>query len=318
MGATRTEIPRWAAALAVFAGGASYGAIAPFTKLVYGAGFSGQDAVAAQGSFGRLWFVAIFCLQRLAGRKAAPLSPRGVGMLLLTGCVTCGTCIFYDIALSRLPVAVAITMLFQFTWLGSVIQAVAMRKLPHPLQLAAAAIVVGGTLFASGLFSAQLASSFDLIGIACGLLAAVCCASFMFLSSKVEVDMPPIQRGVLICAGSALLGNLINPGFIAAGTVAAIAPLGLVLGFFAMLFPVVLFGLGTPKLPAGTSTVLASSELPCSILLTWIILGEGIDTMQFLGMLLILAGVAVSQLPALQGRQRSRSLHAHPTDKRSC
>lgn len=99
------------------------------------------------------------------GKEGDAAYPKGAGTLLPTGCVTCGTCIFYDITLFMLPVAVAITMLFQFAWLGSVIQAVATRKLPHPLQLAAA-IVVGGTLFASGLSSAQLANNLDPLGIA--------------------------------------------------------------------------------------------------------------------------------------------------------
>lgn len=289
----------WAAALAVLAGGASYGAIAPITKLVFDAGFTWQDAVTAQGTFGLMWFALIFCLQCLMRKPTAAVSPKGAGMLMLTGFVTCGTCIFYDIALSRLPVAVAITMLFQFTWIGSVIQAITTRKVPHPAQLAAVVVVMTGTLFASGIFSAELDIDYDLIGIACGLIAAMCCATFMFLSGKVEVGMPPIQRGLLICIGSTVLGNLINPSFIVCGTITNIAPLGAALGFFAMLFPVVLFGLGTPKLPAGTSTVLASSELPCSIVLTLLILGEGVDALQTLGVVLILAGVIVSQLPSL-------------------
>ena len=88
----------------------------------------------------------------------------------------------------RLSVAVAITLLFQFTWIGVVIQIVVTRRRPNTAELAAAAIILGGTLLASGLFSEE-AGAMDPLGVACGLLSAVSTALFMFLSGRIGVDL---------------------------------------------------------------------------------------------------------------------------------
>ena len=44
---------------------------------------------------------------------------------------------------------------------------------------------------------------------------------------------------------------------------------------------------------------MASSELPCGILISVFVLGEPVSTLQAAGVVVILAGVVVSQLPNL-------------------
>ena len=94
--------------------------------------------------------------------------------------------------------------------------------------------------------------------------------------------------------------NTLGPGYFASGALqAGIWKYGLVLGAFGLLIPVVLFGIGTPHLPTGLSTIMASSELPCGILISVFVLGEPVSTLQAAGVVVILAGVVVSQLPNL-------------------
>ncbi|WP_172136243.1 DMT family transporter [Adlercreutzia sp. ZJ473] len=288
-----------ASALLVFAGGACYGAMAPVIRVEYAAGFTWQQTTAGQATFGALLFAALLAVQLARGRRLAPVSASGALKLVGMGMTTCCTCIFYSISLAYLPVAAAITLLFQFTWIGLVIQMLVTRTPPRAAELAAAALVVAGTLLASGLLSSELEVDYHPVGVACGLVSAVSCALFMFFSSRVETEMPPVQRGLIVCAGAALLANAVCPTFIPGGTMAAIAPYGLVQGLFALFLPVILFGLGTPQLPCGISTILASAELPCSIILTFLVVGEGVDALQAAGVATILAGVVVSQLPAL-------------------
>ena len=161
-------------------------------------------------------------------------------------------------------------------------------------------LVVVGTVFASGFLSSELAATFSPVGIACGLGSSVTVALFMHFSGRVEVGLPPIQRGFVVCLGAMILGLAVCPTFIVAGTVIDVAPFGVWQGFFALFLPVILFGIGTPHLPTGISTVLASSELPCSIVLTFLLLGEGVDALQIAGVVIILLGVVVSQAPELR------------------
>lgn len=287
-------------ALLVFAGGASYGIMGPLIKLVYAAGFTWQQAVASQATFAVILFGLVWLFQILRGSKPAPISKAGIAKLLGVGATSCATTVLYSIALSLLPVAVAITLLFQFTWVGIVIQAITTGKAPNKAQVISAVLIVVGTVFASGFLSSELAATFSPVGIACGLGSSITVALFMHFSGRVEVGLPPIQRGFVVCLGAMILGLVVCPTFIVAGTVIDIAPFGIWQGFFALFLPVILFGIGTPHLPTGISTVLASSELPCSIVLTFLLLGEGVDALQIAGVATILLGVVVSQSPELR------------------
>ena len=283
----------------VFAGGASYGIMATTVKFALADGFQWTQVAASQPLFGTLLFAVALAVLALAGKRPVHLSPRGVLRLLGLGLTTCTTCVLYNFALTRLSVAVAITLLFQFTWIGVVIQIVVTRRRPNTAELAAAAIILGGTRLASGLFSEE-AGAMDPLGVACGLLSAVSTALFMFLSGRIGVDLPPIQRGLVVCLGACALGFALCPDYFASGALqAGIWKYGLILGVFGLFVPVVLFGIGTPHLSAGLSTIMASSELPCGIAISVLVLSEPVDALQVVGIVIIMLGVVVSQLPNL-------------------
>lgn len=283
----------------VFVGGASYGVMATALKLAYADGFTWRQTVLSQGLFGTLIFAVALLVLALVGKRPVPLSPKRIAALLGLGLTTCTTCVLYNFALTKLPVPVAITLLFQFTWIGVVVQVATTRRRPHAAELAAVAVILGGTVLASGLLSEDL-SGLDPLGVACGALSAVSTAAFMYLSSRIGCDLPPIERGLFVCVGACLLGLVVCPDYLASGALqAGIWKYGIVLGMFALFIPVIAFGIGTPHLPPGISTIMASAELPCGIVISVIVLGEAVDAIQATGIVVILAGVVVSQLPNL-------------------
>lgn len=283
----------------VFLGGASYGVMAATVKSAFAEGFTWAQSAASQALFGALLFGVALIVLTVAGKRPVPLSPKRVFALLGLGLTTCTTCVLYNYALTMLPVSVAITLLFQFTWIGIVFQVIATRRRPHPAELGAAVVILGGTLLASGLFSSTV-GDLNPVGIVCALLSAVSCASFMFLSARIGTDLPPIERGLVVCLGACILGFAVCPDYFASGALqAGIWKYGLILGVFGLLVPVILFGIGTPHLPAGLSTIMASSELPCGIAISVLVLSEPVDALQVVGIVIIMLGVVVSQLPNL-------------------
>ena len=108
------------AALQVFAGGACYGAMATTYKLAYAAGFTSAQVVASQAWFGCLFFILATIVQLARGRHLARLEGMQVLKLMGLGALTCTTSILYCYAMSILPAPVALTLLFQFTWMGLV------------------------------------------------------------------------------------------------------------------------------------------------------------------------------------------------------
>lgn len=294
---TRTK-----AAILVFFGGACYGFNATCYKLSYAWGFSSAQIAAAQMWAGFALFSVFLLFNRARGKRWAKLGCANTMKLLGIGAVTCITSIFYTYAMSVLPVALALTLLFQFTWIGTVIQVIMTRRPPALSQVISAVIIVFGTVFASGLYATDL-SSCNPWGIAAGLLAAVSCASFLALSGQVQPRCSQAQRGLIVCGGAVIMSHLICPNFIVSGALLqGIAPLGLIAGACGFFLPILLLSMGTPHLPAGLSSVLAASELPAGLLVAMIVLGSPIGTVEWLGVAVILLGICVSQLQLFPGK----------------
>lgn len=296
------------AVLLVFFGGACYGFNATCYKISYALGFSSAQIAAAQMWFAFALFAALVVVERVRGRKWTRLGRANTLKLIGIGAVTCATSIFYTFAMSVLPVPLALTLLFQFTWIGTVIQVIMTRKAPAKSQVVSAAIIMLGTVFASGLYATDL-SNCNPWGIAAGLIAAVCCALFLALSGRIQPACSQAQRGFLICAGAVIMSHVICPDFIVSGVLTqGIAPLGLVAGACGFFLPVLLFSLGAPYLPTGLTSVLAASELPCGLFVAMLVLGEPIGAVEWAGVAVILAGVCVSQLQFLPRARQERPI----------
>lgn len=295
---------RLRAVLLVFFGGACYGFNATCYKISYAMGFTSAQIAAAQMWFALTLFAVMLLTDRVRGRRWSKLARSEYLKLMGIGVVTCSTSIFYTYAMSVLPVPLALTLLFQFTWIGTVIQVIMTKSAPAFSQVVSAVVILVGTVFASGLYATDLSTA-DPTGIAAALVAAVCCALFLALSGRIQPKCSQAQRGVLICAGAVIASHLICPDFVISGVLLqGIAPLGLLTGAFGFLLPVLLFGLGTPHLPAGLSSVLAASELPAGLFVAMVVLGTPIGAVEWMGVVIILLGVCISQLQFLPFRKR--------------
>lgn len=302
--AARSAGERTKAVACVFFGGACYGFNATCYKLSYAWGFSSAQIAAAQMWFAFALFAILLAYDRTKGKRWTKIGSKNTLKLAGIGAVTCITSIFYTYAMSQLPVALALTLLFQFTWIGTVIQVIMTHRPPAPSQVASAIIIVFGTVLASGLYAADL-SNCSPWGIAAGLVAAVSCALFLALSGHVQPKCSQAQRGFLICGGSVVMSHFICPDFIVSGVLLqGIAPLGLVAGACGFFLPVLLFSIGTPHLPAGLSSVLAASELPAGLFVAMMVLGSPIGPVEWLGVAIILLGVCVSQAQFLPRRKQ--------------
>ena len=74
---------------------------------------------------------------------------------------------------------------------------------------------------------------------------------------------------------------------------------GLFFGFFGSLVPPILFNIGMPKVGSGLGTILSASELPTAVLMSTLILHEAVAFSQWIGVIMILAGIA---FPNIQRR----------------
>ena len=275
----------------VFLGGCCYGILSTFVKIAYANGFSSAAVTGAQYLFGTmmLWLVLQFTKkEKLSVKEAVKLLSSGIPFGL--------TGIFYYQALQSLSASLAIVFLFQFVWIGSVIEWLVYRRVPDKTKLISIAVLLLGSLLAADIFSSS--STFTLSGLMWGIMAAVSFATFLFLSSAVGSHLPPVQKSALLATGASILVSICYPPvFILEGTTFfSLAPYGLLLGLFGVVLPPLLYSIGMPHVGPSLGTILTSSELPVAILMSSVVLSEPVPPVKWTGVILILIGISLNSL----------------------
>lgn len=283
----------------VVIGAACYGLLSTFVVKAYGAGFIVNEVVGSQILYGFAMLLALGGLMRRRGllTDLRSVTLRTAGLAISLGICLGATSVLYYGALQYVPASLAITLLFQFTWIGVVLEAVLDRKLPSRLKAAALLIIFIGTLFAAGLIG-ESGTHFSMTGIALGLLAALSYAIFIVLSGRTAPDMSPYTRSLMISAVSVVLIVIVFPPvFLTNGTwYGQLSVWGLLLAFFGIVVPTVCFAIGVPKIGGGLASILSSVELPVAVLMSSFVLHEDVTGLKWLGVLIILAGVCLPEL----------------------
>ncbi|CAG9613481.1 hypothetical protein BACCIP111899_02696 [Bacillus rhizoplanae] len=292
--------------LLVLLGACSYGILAIFVKFAYSEGFTLGEVIGSQYLFGWLILLAITLL---ISRHRVPL--KQMIILFIAGTSASLTGIFYYGSLQTVPASIAIVLLFQFVWIGIIIEAVATKTLPSREKMISVLFLITGTFLSSGLLE-QSAGSFDMKGILFGLLAAIAFAFYIFVSGRVAVEVPSLPRGVLLMAGALTLVMIaFPPTFIYNGALTnGLWKYGLALGTFSIVIPTITFTIGIPKIGSGLATILGAAELPVTTIMSVLFLKEAVVPSQWLGVALILVGITIPQI-AYKIRGRSTRQHTH-------
>lgn len=281
-------------ALLVFVAGASYGFVVPVVKIADANGVTVSDFLPLQYLIACIVLLVVSFIRRL--RIGTPIN---VAKLAAVGILTSGCSLCYYRAVALLPSSVALTMLFQFVWIGAVIDCVAARKKPSHTTLAAIVIVLVGTLLAAGLFEGSHAN-LDPLGIAFGLASAVFYAAFLFVSGRVGTDEPVALRTAMLSLGGFIVSTAMGPvAFAEALPDLGVWPYALLMAAIGVILPTSLITYASPKLAPSVVSIMAASELPVGVLSAWIILGDVPSALGVVGVVLVLIGIVVNQVPVL-------------------
>ena len=288
--------------LLVFLGGCSFGPSSSVIKMAYEAGFAANDVVMSQYLFGWMMMAVLagglFAASAARKKAAAPKLPRaknviGIGAVGISIALV-STC--YIFALQTVPAHIAVILLFQYTWMDIILEALYTRKLPHISIVTSVLILVAGTLLAAGVGAG--AEHLDPIGILFGIGSAFFYAIYIFLLGKVDVEVHPITRSFCILSFALLLLICIfTPAYFTSGVLAdGLWKYGILIGILGCAIPSFFFAIGTPKISTGAATILSSSELPAGIICSVIILSEAVTPLQWAGVVLLFFGIAFPYL----------------------
>jgi drug/metabolite transporter (DMT)-like permease len=276
--------------------GALWGLHGPAIKFAFAAGFTFPQLVFGEYVVGFAFYGVAAALQGVR----PPKDERFWVLILLAGVAGLGVPLFLFWAYRLGPVSIGATLLFLYVPFTQLINFAVTRKPPPMIHVASAALVVGGAVLAADFLSAANAS--NLRGAPFAILAAFCFAGFFSLTSRLGGDATPVLRSLITCAvavillpvAAALAGWPLLPA-VAPAARAAVWMLSLGLTF--LVLPVFLVVRFVPRTGSGLGSILSSTELPVAVASSAIILGDHVGPLQAVGVVLVLAGIALPNLP---------------------
>lgn len=311
--------------ISVLIGAMSYGILSTIVVLAYGEGYKLGEVVGTQLLTGCIlaWLLALYTKVRenrkqrsrtntaaavaVSKAPAMKLAWKHRLLLMLAGAPTVVTGLLYYQSLRYIPASLAIILLFQFTWISVLIQAVSKRQRPDKITVLTLILLFGGTLLAAGILN-QGAAEFNALGLMLGLLSAVSYSMFIIFSGKAVPAAHPAYRSAwMVTGGLLLLFILFPPYFLFNGLLwSQLLLFGFLLGLFGAFIPPVLFAIGVPHIGGGMAGILGAAELPVAVLLSSFVLHEHVSGLQWAGVILVLIGVVLPELYKLRwGNSRS-------------
>ncbi|MWV43634.1 EamA family transporter [Paenibacillus sp. HJL G12] len=278
--------------LLILLGACSYGVLSSIMKVGMKEGFTVNQMLGGQYVFG--WLM-LLVLMLLFSRKK--VSAKQWLALMAVGITMSGTSVFYGKAVERLPASIAVVLLFQFTWIGVLMEAAADRRVPSRSKIISIVILILGTLLAGGVVG-ESAGPLDMKGVVYGLLSAFTFALYMFVSGRVGTSVPVLNKSFFMTTASGIIVlSVFSPSFLWNGAIGeGLWKYGLILGLLGILIPVLFFAIGMPKVGSGTGAILGAAELPAAVVASVLLVHEHVSTLQWLGILLIFIGIAVPQI----------------------
>ncbi len=273
----------------ILLGASSYGILSTLAKASYNAGFTPADATGSQMILGLLimWILAF-----IFRKENSPVSMKTAGRYMLMGLPIGLTSVFYYQSVQFLPASVAILLLFQFIWVGLIIESIANKSWPSLMNIISVLILLIGTVMASGIedFSNM---NYTLKGIIYGLLSGVSYAFFIFFNRDGKVKLSAYQKsGFMLIGGTVISLIMLPPVFLFNGSLSqGLLNYGLPLALFGAVIPPLLYAIAVPKVGSGLSSILSAVELPAAVLIASIFLKEQVTIIQWLGVLIIILGI---------------------------
>lgn len=256
------------------------------------AGFTSAEAITSQYVIGFLLAVVLFvCTQRTLPK----LNARGWRILVLGGMLTGFTGIVYGHSLNYLPASLAVVMLFQFTWIGTLLDCILKRRFITRIEAIALVVLFAGTILAAGVIDTDL-SRIAWQGWVFGLLSALSFAVFIQVNSRQVDGVTTISRMTIMSFVALVMTSFfLAPEIVWNGTLfnEGLWKFGLILGMFGIIVPILLFGIAAPKVGGALTSILSAMELPVAICVSVIVLHETLTVLQIAGIALVLCGMVL-------------------------
>lgn len=310
--------------LFVAMGASIFGMLATFVKLSYRDGFTTSEVTTAQFVLGLMGLLILNGIQtKTAKKNQAKPTAKEVRILMLAGTSLGCTSLFYYLCVQYINVSIAIVLLMQSVWFSVVVESFISRKFPNLKKIIATVIVLAGTFLATNLINLNV--TLDWHGVFWGLMAAASFTATMFTSNTLATHIPVLRKSLIMLSGGAIIVFIFlffaqigplhfdflksfylnftnNTEHIKPFDFSIFYTYGFVLALFGTIIPPILFNLGFPKTGLGLGSIISSLELPVSVTMAFVLLGEEVIVIQWVGIILILFAIVLMNLPSRKNK----------------
>jgi inner membrane transporter RhtA len=270
-----------------------FGLNGSLSRLLFDDGISPITLVEFRMLIGAICLLAVLVIWQRRGLK---VPRRSWGWIVAFGLSLAMVTYTYFVAISRLPLAIALVI--QFTAPAWMVFGVAIwrRRLPSAYVLAALGLTFGGVMLLTGLWRAGL-NGLDAIGLLYCLLAVVAYIVYLLLGRQVGKSIPSLSAtayGALVA--SIFWFSVQPPWAIPANTwMPYHLILILLVGIIGMAIPFSLI-LGSLRRIDPTRVGIASMlELVAGGIIAYFWLGQHLDFLQMMGCMLVMGGITILQ-----------------------
>lgn len=291
----------------------SYGVLSTIVKVAMQHGFTSGEAVSSQYIIGFLLVLTIFLITQ---RQLPKPSKIGLAILVCAGLLTGTTGIVYGESLRYLPASLAVVMLFQFTWIGLLLDCALHKRLPSRPEVISLIILFAGTILAAGVLNVDL-SGIPIKGWLFGFAAAFSFACFIQFNSRPVEGITTTARVLIVSFVALILISIVlNPEIIWNGKlfVQGLWKYGLALGLLGIILPIYLFSIAIPKIGGALASILSAIELPVAVTVSVIVLHEPLTTIQIIGIILVIVGM---MLPTILTQRRQKDTFLEPINNKN-
>jgi drug/metabolite transporter (DMT)-like permease len=247
----------------------------------------------------RAW-VSALVLGGMLWLRREPRAKSPLALVVVFGLAIAAANFFYYASLSRLPVAVAITVQYTAPAIVVVWMAVVERSRPSNAVIAAVISAVAGVALLAELPSVLTQGHLRLsaAGVGFAIAAALAFVGYMLtgtrlartIGARVAVARGFVVASVLWLVVQALRGR---PHTL---TQVRFLPWIAFLAIATTVVPFVLFAWGLERVPASNAAIVATLEPLTAAVIAFVWLGEHLTVLQIVGALMVLFGVGVVQL----------------------
>ncbi len=282
----------------------TFGMSGPLAKSLMDAGWSPTGAVTARMVVGALVMVVFATIVKPDWFREALQHRKTViayGIFPIAGAQLC----YYN-AVAHLSVGVA--LLLEYTapvlvvgWLWATT-----RRRPSNMTLAGVALAVAGIMLVLDVFAG---SHINATGVAWGLAAALCAASYFMMSDEVTADGSGLNS-ITLAAGGLIVGAVTvaalgmsgvmpmtfttNDTVVAGLTMSWVVPV-VALGVITTAIAYTLGIMGVARLRPRFASLVGLAEVMFAVLAAWVLLGQAITLTQAIGGVVVLGGLVLAR-----------------------